>query len=55
MIKMHIILNWLGREGSQIIQTLNGTENGKCKTSTGLFEVFREKFKPQHNEMNPSL
>ena len=32
------------------MQILNDTEQEKCKTSAGPFEVFSEKFKPQHNK-----
>ena len=42
---IHILLNWLGREGIQFIQALNNTEKSKCKTSAGMFEVFGEKSK----------
>ena len=47
---MPIFINSLGCEGLRLIQTLNDSEKEKCKTSTGLFEVLSEKFKPQHNE-----
>ena len=32
------------------MQTLIDEEQEKCRTSTGLFEVLNEKFKPQYNE-----
>ena len=37
------------------MQTINGEENEKCKTSMSLFEVLSEKFRSQHNETTLSL
>ena len=33
------ILNWLGKERLQFVQTLNDEEQEKCRTSTGFLEV----------------
>ena len=41
-----IIMNWLGHEGLRFLQTLKPEEKEKCKTSSGLFKVLRDKFKP---------
>ena len=49
--KVPIIKNWLGREGLQFIHTLTNAEKETCKSTTGLFNVLKEKFRPQHNEM----
>ena len=53
--KVPIKLNCLGREGLKFMQTLNDEEQGKFKTSMGLFEVLSENFKLQHNETILSL
>ena len=36
--KVPVILNWLGREELQVMQTLNEEEQEKCESSFGLFE-----------------
>ena len=46
MIEVLIILNWLGREGLQVMQALNGEEQKKFKNSVGLFEVLTENVNP---------
>ena len=43
-------MSWLGCEGLKFVQTLNSEEEEKCKTSSGLFEVLNDKFKPEHNK-----
>ena len=48
-------MNWLGHENLRFVQTLNNKEKEKCKTSSGLFYILSEKFKPQHNEIMLSL
>ena len=48
-------MNWLGYEDLGFVQTLNNEEKEKCKTSSGLFEVLSDKFKPEHNKMILSL
>ena len=53
--KVPIIKNWLGREGLQFIQTVTNVEKEACKRTTVLFNVLKEKFKSQHNEMILSL
>ena len=50
-----IIKNWLGREGVQFIQTLTNAEKEACKSTTGVFNALKEKFRQQHNEMILSL
>ena len=49
MKKVTIVMNWLGYERLRFAQTLNHTEQQRCRISAGLFEVLCEKFKPQHN------
>ena len=44
--KVPIIMIWLGHKGLRLLQTLNGGEQQKCKTSSGLSEILNEKFKP---------
>ena len=34
--KFHIILNWIGREGLQFMQTLNDTKQSKYRKSVRL-------------------
>ena len=50
MQKVPIIMNWLGLERLGGVQTLNDTEQEKCKSRIGLFKVQKEKLKPQHSE-----
>ena len=52
--KVPIIKNWLGREGLQFIHSHKCCK-GNMESSTGLFNVLKEKFRPQHNEMILSL
>ena len=52
---MPIIKNWLSREGLQFIQNITKAEKEACKSTTGLFNGLKEKFKPQNNEMILSL
>ena len=47
--RVPIILNWLGHEGFRFVQMLNNEEQEKYKTSTGIFKILSDKFKPQHN------
>ena len=49
--KVPIIENQLDKEELQIIQTLTNAEKETCNSTTGLFTVFKEKFRPRHNEM----
>ena len=44
------IKKWLGREGLKFIQPPTYMEE-VCKNVTGLFNVLKEKFRSQHNEM----
>ena len=44
------MLKWLGREGLQLIQTLNNDEKDKCKISTVQLKMLK-KSKPHHTEM----
>ena len=53
--KVSIIKNWSGREGMQFIQTLTNAKKGACRSATGLFNVLKEKFWPQLNEVILSL
>ena len=48
-------MNWLGHLELRFVQTLTDNEQEKCKTSSELFKVLCEKFKPQHNEIILSL
>ena len=41
--------------GLKIIQTLTNADKETCKNTTGLFNVLKEKFRPQHNQMILSL
>ena len=41
----------MGREELLFIQTLTNVEKVACKSATGLFNVLREKYRLQHNEM----
>ena len=43
-------MNLIGCERLRFIQMLTDSEQEKHQTSSGLFEVLREKLKPQHNE-----
>ena len=45
--QVSIKMSWPRCEGFRLVQTLNDGEKEKCKTSSGLFEVLNEKFKPQ--------
>ena len=49
--KVPIIKKWLGRNSSHFIQTFTNFEKEACKTAEGLFKMFGETFKLQHNEM----
>ena len=53
--KVPVIKKWSGREGFQIIQTLTNAEKETCTSATRLFNVLKEKFRPQHNAMILSL
>ena len=53
--KVPIIKNWLDRDGLSFIHTLKNIEKEACKSSTGLFNVLKEKFRTQHSEMILSL
>ena len=48
-------MNWQDCEGLRIVQTLIDNEQEEYQTSSGLFEVLSEKFKPQHHETMLSL
>ena len=39
-------MNWLGPEGLNFVQMLNGEVKQKFRTNAGLFEIVTEKFKP---------
>ena len=41
--------------GLHFIQTLMNAEKDTCDSATGLFNVLKEKFRPQHNEMILSI
>ena len=43
-------MNWIDQEGLMFVQMLSDNDWGKCKTSSGLFEVLSEEFKPKHKE-----
>ena len=53
--KVPIMKNWLGREGLLFIQTLTNVEKEAWQSTTGLFNVLKEQFRPEHNEMILSL
>ena len=53
--RVPIIMNWLGQEWLRSMQIMNDEEQEKCRTSTRLFIVLRDKFRPQHNKTVLSL
>ena len=53
--KVPFIKNWLGREWLQFIQTISNAEKEACNSTTGLFYVLKEEFRPQPNETILSL
>ena len=40
----------LGCEQLRFIRTLTENEQGKSRTSSGIFGMLNKKFKPEHNE-----
>ena len=50
-----IIMNWLAHEGLRFLQILSNTEQEKCISSAGLFQVVSEMLKLQINETTVSL
>ena len=50
-----IIKNWLCKGELHFIWTLTNAKEDTCKSSTSLFDVLREKFRLQHNELILSL
>ena len=51
---MIIIKNWPGG-GAHFVQMQTAEEQEMCKSSTDLFKILNEKFKPEHNETILSL
>ena len=54
-VRVPVILNWLDWDGLRFIDTLNDEEQVKYRTSTKLFKVLGDTFKPEHNEITTSL
>ena len=46
--KFQVLSAWLGHVGLRFMQTLNDTEQQKCRASAELLDMFSEKFKLQH-------
>ena len=48
--KVPIIMNWLGCAGLRVVHALTDSEQEKCKTSSGLFVILIDVFKPLCND-----